>query len=217
MAWMIWRGFRGLPVAWAGHAFWQRPHSVQLNPSKRSFQVKSVTTPTPKSFPGAKSSRGCVLGCSRFLKKQFGNGGDDMHVFASRKQAHEGQQDEGMNPPEEIAEGGKMRIASKHGGDDARDGLGAGCSLRAHGNPDAVEAEKGDHQQADETENKESFETAGLDVCAVEVVRLEEEAAGEGYGDRHQGEGRDDVKGEEESLVDHRRQQGRGLSREKDR
>ena len=34
-------GLSGLPVFQAGHASWQRPHSVQVNPSSRSFQPRS--------------------------------------------------------------------------------------------------------------------------------------------------------------------------------
>src|SRR6185369_15240740 len=71
-AWITWRGLRGLPVARAGQASWQRPHSVQVKESSRSFQLKSVTLATPKRLPGRNSSLGWVLGRSRLRKKQLG-------------------------------------------------------------------------------------------------------------------------------------------------
>jgi hypothetical protein len=40
-------GLSGLPVFQAGHASWQRPHSVQVKPSSRSFEVRSAMVRTP--------------------------------------------------------------------------------------------------------------------------------------------------------------------------
>ena len=40
-------GLSGLPVAQAGHACWQRPHSVQVKPSRRSFQPRSWSDFSP--------------------------------------------------------------------------------------------------------------------------------------------------------------------------
>ena len=40
-------GFSGLPVKFAGHACWQRPHSVHVNPSRRSFQPRSWSDRSP--------------------------------------------------------------------------------------------------------------------------------------------------------------------------
>src|SRR3989442_6265221 len=41
-------GSSSLPLMLAGHPEVQRPHSVQLYVSKRSFQLKSLRLPTPK-------------------------------------------------------------------------------------------------------------------------------------------------------------------------
>src|SRR2546426_12831802 len=41
-------GSSSLPLMLAGHPEVQRPHSVQLYVSKRSFHVKSLRLPTPK-------------------------------------------------------------------------------------------------------------------------------------------------------------------------
>ena len=41
-------GLSGLPVAHAGHASWQRPHSVHVKPSSRSFHDRSSMVLMPK-------------------------------------------------------------------------------------------------------------------------------------------------------------------------
>ena len=40
-------GLSGLPVKCAGQASWQRPHSVQVNPSSTSFQARSASVRRP--------------------------------------------------------------------------------------------------------------------------------------------------------------------------
>ena len=49
-------GESGFSVFQAGHCDWQRPHSVQVEKSRRPFQVKSSTLPTPSTGSGASSS-----------------------------------------------------------------------------------------------------------------------------------------------------------------
>ena len=52
-------GLSGLPVFQAGQACWQRPHSVQVNPSSRSFQPRSWSVRSPKvAFSSSMSSFG---------------------------------------------------------------------------------------------------------------------------------------------------------------
>ena len=51
-------GLSGLPVAQAGHSAWQRPHSVQVKPSRRSFQPRSVRVRTPNRSAVSSSSIG---------------------------------------------------------------------------------------------------------------------------------------------------------------
>ncbi len=41
-------GESSLPVAYAGHTSWQRPHSVHENVSTICFQVRSETVAAPK-------------------------------------------------------------------------------------------------------------------------------------------------------------------------
>ncbi|SHS95280.1 Uncharacterised protein [Mycobacteroides abscessus subsp. abscessus] len=55
-------GDRGLPVFQAGHWLWQRPHSVQVVTSSRSFQLKSSTFPAPNA-----STSGSALSISSTL------------------------------------------------------------------------------------------------------------------------------------------------------
>ena len=49
-------GLSGLPVVQAGHACWQRPHSVQVKPSSRSFQLRSATVRMPNVASSASRS-----------------------------------------------------------------------------------------------------------------------------------------------------------------
>jgi hypothetical protein len=48
-------GDRAFPVANAGHASWQRPHSVQDIASSICFHVRSVTVPAPKRIAASSS------------------------------------------------------------------------------------------------------------------------------------------------------------------
>ena len=67
-------GLSGLPVAQAGQACWQRPHSVHVKPSRRSFQPRSWSDFSPKV---ASSRSRSIAGSSprgRSLRYQmFGN------------------------------------------------------------------------------------------------------------------------------------------------
>lgn len=53
---MISFGDNDLSVFQAGHCDWQRPHSVQVVKSRRPFQVKSSTLPTPSAASSSSSS-----------------------------------------------------------------------------------------------------------------------------------------------------------------
>ena len=48
-------GERGLPLAKAGQASWQRPHSMQAKASRLSFQVKSGSFSMPKTSDFSRS------------------------------------------------------------------------------------------------------------------------------------------------------------------
>ncbi len=54
-------GFSGFPVLYAGQASWQRPHSVQVKPSSRSFQPRSWSVRSPNW--GSSASRS-IMGSS---------------------------------------------------------------------------------------------------------------------------------------------------------
>ena len=49
-------GDSGLSVFQAGHWLWQRPHSVQVVTSRRSFQEKCSALPTPRAALSSSSS-----------------------------------------------------------------------------------------------------------------------------------------------------------------
>ena len=51
-------GERGLSLAKAGQASWQRPHSMQAKASRLSFQVKSAVFSTPKTSDFSRSRAG---------------------------------------------------------------------------------------------------------------------------------------------------------------
>ncbi len=67
-------GLSGLPVFQAGHACWQRPHSVQVKPSRRSFQPRSWSDFRPNV---ASSRSRSIAGSSprgwSFRNQMFGN------------------------------------------------------------------------------------------------------------------------------------------------
>ena len=50
-------GDRIFPVACAGHASWQRPHSVHENASTTSFRVRSAIVATPKRSSSSGTSK----------------------------------------------------------------------------------------------------------------------------------------------------------------
>ena len=58
------RGSSDLPVAFAGQASVQRPHSVQVKPSSRSFQPRSAIVRTPN----------VLLSASRFIAASWPRG-----------------------------------------------------------------------------------------------------------------------------------------------
>ena len=89
MAWMTWRGLSGLPVAAAGQASWQRPHSVQEKQSKRSFQVNCSTLPTPKLLPLGELFPRLGIGLVQALEETVGDGGEDVHVLAVGEEVDE--------------------------------------------------------------------------------------------------------------------------------
>ena len=59
-------GLSGFPVFQAGQASWQRPHSVQVKPSSRSFQPRSwsVFSPNVASSASRSSSGSSPRGAS---------------------------------------------------------------------------------------------------------------------------------------------------------
>ncbi len=58
-------GDSALPVAQAGQASWQRPHSVHENVSMTCFQVRSSSVPAPKRRSSSSPSSSKRSGSSR--------------------------------------------------------------------------------------------------------------------------------------------------------
>ena len=79
-------GLSGLPVFQAGQASWQRPHSVQVKPSSRSFQrqvgdrldaerrVLAPRGPSPAARRAAASLRSAMLGIAVAMWRCLLNG-----------------------------------------------------------------------------------------------------------------------------------------------
>ena len=92
-------GLSGLPVFQAGQACWQRPHSVQVKPSRRSFQPRSwsdfrpnVASSRSRSIAGS-SPRGASLRNQMFGKlvamwRCFENGRYTRNAATSTMWAH---------------------------------------------------------------------------------------------------------------------------------
>ena len=79
-------GVSGLPVRCVGQTSRQRPHSVQVNMSRRCFQVKSSTFATPNFSASAAFSMSTVEsfpGASSFLRKMFGRAVMTWKCFAN--------------------------------------------------------------------------------------------------------------------------------------
>ena len=87
-------GLSGLPVFQAGHACWQRPHSVQVKPSSRSFQPRSWSDFSPNVASSRSRSIDRQLAARRELAvPDVRECGRDMEVLAER-QVHEERGDE---------------------------------------------------------------------------------------------------------------------------
>ena len=66
-------GLSGLPVFQAGQASWQRPHSVQVKPSSRSFQPRSWSVRSPNdASSSSRSSAGSSPRGASLRKQMFG-------------------------------------------------------------------------------------------------------------------------------------------------
>ena len=77
-------GLSGLPVFQAGQASWQRPHSVQVKPSSRSFQPRSWSVLSPNVASSAsRSSFGSSPRGASLRKQMFGKARRDVEVLAN--------------------------------------------------------------------------------------------------------------------------------------
>ena len=99
----------GFPVRWVGHASLQRPHSVQVNASRPSFQVRSRASRTPAricdsssaSISLSRSTGGTRLAGPAAPEVERRQRGDDVEVLAERQDDEERQHDHHLGPVEE--------------------------------------------------------------------------------------------------------------------
>ena len=79
-------GLSGLPVAHAGQASWQRPHSVQVKPSSRSFQDRSSIVLTPKrAVSRLEVHRRQLAARLHLAERGVEEGRDDVEVLGARQ------------------------------------------------------------------------------------------------------------------------------------
>ena len=75
-------GLSGLPVAHAGQASWQRPHSVHVNPSSRSFHDRSSMVLTPnRARLGLEVHRRQLAARAHLAQRSVEEGRDDVQVL----------------------------------------------------------------------------------------------------------------------------------------
>ena len=113
-------GLSGLPVAHAGQASWQRPHSVHVNPSSRSFQAEVLDRLDPEPGGLRLEVHGRQLAARRELPERgVEERRRDVQVLGSRQVDQEqptpaatlsqknervaGRQQRGLEPPSERA------------------------------------------------------------------------------------------------------------------
>ena len=106
-----------LPVANAGHASWQRPHSVHENVSSTSFQVRSAIVPAPKRI--SSSGTDGVVEAQRLEpparagapEPDVERGGDDVQVLGARQVGEERQDRQHVDPDEHALEHPRRRLS----------------------------------------------------------------------------------------------------------
>ena len=99
-------GERIFPVAYAGHASWQRPHSVQEKPSSTSLRVRSKIVAAPKrssSSGTSKRSGSSRPRCARAREPHVHRRGRDVQVLRVGQIREERADDDEMRPDEERA------------------------------------------------------------------------------------------------------------------
>ena len=94
-------GLSGLPVFHAGHASWQRPHSVQVKPSSRSFQPRSASVRTPNVASSASRSIARQLTARLELAEvDVEEARGDVEVLAGRQVDEERRDEDHVRPPQ---------------------------------------------------------------------------------------------------------------------
>ncbi len=105
-------GESSLPVAFAGHASWQRPHSVHEKPSSTCFHVRSATVAAPKR--SSSSGRSKRSGSSRPARARapepdVDRGDADVQVLRVRQVDEEAEDGAEVRPDEEALRRGARR------------------------------------------------------------------------------------------------------------
>jgi len=108
-----------------------------------------------------------------------------------------------VEPPAEEGEMFEERGAGKsrqQAGDGRGDRL-PGASCLPHGDCGAVQAEEGEHEQGDGSEDDERLPAPAGDIVAVQSGGADEEASCGGNGHGNEGKEGDDVKGGKQQMV----------------
>ena len=105
-----------LPVANAGQASWQRPHSVQENVSSTCFQVRSAAVPAPKRMSssgtsGLEAQRLEPPAGAGAPEPDVDRGGGDVQVLGARQVREEREDREHVDPHEHALEHPRRAIA----------------------------------------------------------------------------------------------------------
>ena len=168
-------GERVLPVANAGHASWQRPHSVHENVSRTCFQVRSLAVPAPKrSSSSGMSGSSNLSGSSRppgpgAAEPDVDRGDEDVQVLGAGEVGEEAQDREDVDPHEHALEHLRGLVVGEQ--------VGQGVGNRRPRRRPFVQMQRDPgrvpEQQADHDGRDQGQDQVGLaEVAALEPLRL---------------------------------------------
>ena len=181
-------GLSGFPVFQAGQASWQRPHSVQVKPSSRSFQPRSWSVRSPNGgVLGLEVELGQLAARGELAEPDVREGRGDVEVLAERQVAQERRDERDVAPPEQGEPG--LEDVRREAPERHREGVrdeGPG-HVTVASRLEGLREQLGRDHAADHREDHERVAVEG------ESLGLRDEPAHERPADRDEDDDRDDV------------------------
>ena len=124
-------GLSGLPVFQAGQASWQRPHSVQVKPSRRSFQPRSASVlQAERRVLGLEVHRRQLAARLELAEVDVEEARRDVEVLADGQVHRNADDEDDVRPPQDGEAGLERRVAT---GPSARSGTASAFATNAPG------------------------------------------------------------------------------------